>query len=57
MALIRPAVALDPRRFGRRPLFGPQAELNVRPSALNEDLRLFAMTFAAGFLFISLLIA
>lgn len=28
----------------------------IRATALNDDLRLFAITFAAGFLFVSILI-
>lgn len=55
MAVVRPAVALDPRRFGRRPI--PSGDLfPVRAPSMRDDLRLFAITFAAGFLFISILI-
>ena len=60
----RHAVARHARRFGRRPIRRgpiPWAEakpLRVAspPSALANDLRLFAVTFAAGFLFVSILI-
>ncbi|MEO5772783.1 MAG: hypothetical protein ABIQ32_01515 [Sphingomicrobium sp.] len=56
MAMVRPALALDPRRFGRR--FVLHAEEADGPSfEISDDLRLFATTFAAGFLFVSLLIA
>ncbi len=56
MAVVRPTVALDPRRFGRGPTFcGPTEP--VRAIGLSDDLRLFAVTFAAGFLFVSVLIA
>jgi hypothetical protein len=48
-------MALDPRRFGKRPLFVRDGE-PMRAGAINEDLRLFAVTFAAGFLFVSILI-
>ncbi|MEO5612426.1 MAG: hypothetical protein ABIT68_06680 [Sphingomicrobium sp.] len=55
MAVVRPSYALDPRRFGRAviacPDFAP-----TRTNSLGEDLRLFALTFAAGFLFVSILI-
>jgi hypothetical protein len=55
MAFIRPAVAIDPRVFGRREIPRPEAP-EVRSSNLGDDLRLFAATFAAGFLFVSVLI-
>ena len=51
----RPPARSRQRRFGRRaPLTapGPQA----RPGRVSDDLRLFASTFAAGFLFVSVLI-
>ena len=51
MQLARPAFALDPRRFGRR-VRGVQAS-----SPIGADLRLFATTFIAGFVFVSILIA
>jgi hypothetical protein len=52
----RALVAADPRFFGRArawPLSAPEDE----PRALVDDLRLFASTFAAGFLFVSILVA
>ena len=55
MALARPATALDQRRFGRRPAARADAQA-VRAPGLDEDLRLFAVTFAGGFLFVSILI-
>lgn len=54
MQLARPAYASDPRRFGRRAL-AVVAVAPVQP-ALSDDLKLFALTFAAGFLFVSILI-
>ncbi len=55
MAVVRSAVALEPRRFGRRITF--RGELPSQHSRrLNDDLRLFAVTFVAGFLFVSVLI-
>jgi hypothetical protein len=51
----RSVIALHPSRFGRRPLFrASSTRLQVRAS---NDLRLFAGTFASGFLFVSILIA
>jgi len=51
----RPALAMNSRRFGRRLVVRDEA---VPASwTMSEDLRLFATTFAAGFLFVSVLIA
>jgi len=54
MQLARPAYASDPRRFGRRAL-AVAAAMPAQP-ALGDDLKLFALTFVAGFLFVSILI-
>jgi len=55
MAVIRPALGIDPRRFGRA--LGSSTEAPpTRSATLGDDLRLFAITFAAGFLFVSILI-
>jgi len=54
MQLARPPFALDSRRFGR----GPRREL-AKPRVerpISDDWMLFATTFAAGFLFVSILI-
>ena len=56
MRTARPAIALDPRRFGRRVFFSISTETAPTP-AVSDDLRLFAISFAAGFLFVSILIA
>ncbi|MES2119272.1 MAG: hypothetical protein V4513_01680 [Pseudomonadota bacterium] len=58
MQLARPAIALDPKRFGRgRALVlaapAPPASLG----GLSDDLRLFATTFLAGFIFVSVFLA
>ena len=56
MRMLRPVIALDPRFFGRRfPGFilGDEAQPDWTVSA---DLRLFATTFAIGFVFVSALI-
>ena len=55
MQLIRPAFALNPKLFGRgrlHDLSPPQAAVFT----LSADLKLFATTFLAGFLFVSILI-
>jgi hypothetical protein len=55
MQLFRPAFAQHPLRFGRGPL-----RLAERPVAtatrISSDVKLFATTFVAGFLFASILI-
>jgi hypothetical protein len=55
MQLARSTVAADPRMFGR----GPRRVLDHAPraSTISTDLRLFATTFVAGFIFVSVLIA
>jgi hypothetical protein len=55
MQFIRPAIATDPQRFGR----GFPRVLAASPpsSGLSEDFKLFATTFIAGFLFVSMLLA
>ena len=55
MQLARPAFALDPRAFGR----GRPRDLRLETAARGEissNLKLFATTFVAGFLFVSILI-
>ena len=55
MQLARPAIAIDPRRFGRG-----RARILAMPrfaSSISEDLALFATAYAAAFLFVSILIA
>ena len=52
--IMRPAIALDPRQFGRR-LPRLSEDVAVSP-AVAEDLKLFGTTFAIGFLFVSVLI-
>ena len=45
------------RRFGRRAPFVLAEPQPVRSSPISDDLRLFAATFAGGFLFVSVLLA
>jgi hypothetical protein len=55
MQLARPVIALDPRSFGRgRTWQLPSIEVS---DSTRDDIELFATTFVAGFLFVSLLIA
>ena len=56
MRLARPAFAPHPRAFGRgqvRVLAVPLAP----KAAVSDELKLFATTFVAGFLFVSVLLA
>ncbi|HET6942248.1 MAG TPA: hypothetical protein VFH89_08810 [Sphingomicrobium sp.] len=56
MRMLRPAFALDPRLFGRRfPGFilGSPEDSGL---AMSDDAKLFATTFAIGFVFVSALI-
>ncbi|HSQ98803.1 MAG TPA: hypothetical protein VLM36_02695 [Sphingomicrobium sp.] len=55
MQLARPVVALDPKLFGRgRARVQPPPPLPA--GGISSDLKLFATTFVAGFLFVSILI-
>ena len=56
MQLARQASAVHPSRFGRGPR--KQLESTALPaSRISDDLKLFATTFAAGFIFVSVLLA
>ena len=57
MSFSRPAFALAQRRFGRAPVrdLGRPAATPLFPG-IPEDVKLFAVTFIAGFLFVSILI-
>lgn len=55
MQLVRPVFASHPFRFGRGPLRVVDEPGTIGPQ-LSEDLKLFAATFVAGFLFVSILI-
>lgn len=46
----------QPRTFGRRPPFMGDAVASPAP-VLSDDLRLFAATYCAGFVFVSLFLA
>ena len=56
MQLARPFFATDPKRFGKarmRALAAP----HLPDGRLADDLKLFATTFVAGFVVVSILIA
>lgn len=55
MSLVRASIAIDPRRFGRGRVWQLSAS-NERVS-WSDDVKLFATTFMAGFVFVSLLLA
>jgi hypothetical protein len=55
MQLARPSFAMDPKRFGK----GRVRDLTIpckAASTLSADVKLFATTFLAGFVFVSILI-
>lgn len=58
MQRVRAPIAADPRHFGRgllRELSAPA--VRARSFRLSDDVKLFATTFLAGFVFISVLLA
>ena len=55
MQLFRPAFAQHPLRFGRGPMRMVEPPLE-RATPISGDVKLFIATFAAGFLFVSILI-
>lgn len=58
MQLARPAIAIDPKRFGRgRTLMLAAPVSEARGGGLSDDLKLFATTFIAGFIFVSVFLA
>jgi hypothetical protein len=57
MPATRPAIAADPLGFGRGRTWRLSDAPAERGAQLSDDLRLFASTFAAGFMFVAILIA
>ena len=55
MQLARPAIAAHPRQFGRGPMRGVEA-VQAAGTRIGDDLKLFATTFAAGFVFVAVLL-
>jgi hypothetical protein len=56
MQLARPTIALDPKSFGKRRV-RRLASASGGCSTLAADIKLFAATFLAGFVFVSILIS
>jgi len=56
MSNVRPIIALSTRGFGRGPTWLCDAP-TVQASAISGDLKLFATTFLAGFVFVSMLLS
>ena len=56
MHFTRPRLAPDPRGFVRGPARTDFAARAVARPRLSDEVRLFATTFAAGFLFVTCLI-
>jgi len=54
--MMRPAIAIDSRSFGKRFVLHA-AGVGELPSPIAADLKLFAATFAAGFIFVSIFLA
>ena len=55
--LLHPVHALRARRFGRGRTYAVAASAEFSPSGIAEDLRTFALTFAGGFLFMTVYLA
>ena len=55
MRVLSSATAIHPLSFGRRPAPEPEGFETSAPDA-GDDLRLFANTFAIGFLFVAVFI-
>ncbi len=57
MQTIRPVGAASFSTFGRRPPAPLPAILSPKAKAFGDEVRLFALTFAGGFLFTSVYLA
>ena len=55
-SVLRPVIALDPRYFGKRFPGFILGEEEQPEWTVSEDVKLFASTFAVGFIFVSALI-
>ena len=55
MRVLRSATAIDPLSFGRRAAPEPEG-LDIPARGMSDDFRLFANTFAIGFLFVAVFI-
>lgn len=58
MQPVKPIFAANPFKFGRGPARVGEVHQAAKPllPALSEDVKLFATTFLAGFLFVSIVI-
>lgn len=56
MQLARPVFAPHPRLFGRGPVRDLASPAVPERWSISDDVKLFATTFVAGFLFVSILI-
>jgi hypothetical protein len=57
LLLSRPVIAADPRAFGKRFDVSAAPQGSGAAGTIAADLKLFALTFAAGFVFVSVIIA
>ena len=57
MQLARPAFALHPMLFGRGRMYVLSTPAVAAPFKISDDVKLFATTFLAGFVFVSILIS
>jgi len=53
MRMLRPVIALDPRFFGKRFPGFILGEEEKSEFKISDDLKLFATSFAVGFVFVS----
>jgi len=56
MQLARPVFAPDPKQFGRGRMYEVTSAPVAAPMAISDDVKLFVITFLAGFAFVSILI-
>ncbi|GAA4744194.1 hypothetical protein GCM10023264_06850 [Sphingomonas daechungensis] len=56
MRMNRPVVAIDPRLFGKRIPGFLLGSADRAGFSVSDDVKLFASTFAVGFVFVSVLI-
>lgn len=57
MQLARPGIAIHPLRFGRGRRFASAPAAASATPAIGADLKLFATTFLAGFVFVAVFLA
>jgi hypothetical protein len=57
MQLARPAIAIDPRCFGRGRRLSDAPPSEPLLPAISADVKLFATTFLTGFVFVSVFLA